>query len=446
MPSAVVRLLVLLVAVPVLSQWACAASTDRFPLRTDGARLVDARGNDFRIVGDAAWTLIVALSVEEADAYLAARKAAGFNTVLVELIEPQFAGPANHNGDLPFPAGKEFTSPSPEYFAHATAVLDLALQHGFLVLLSPAYLGYQCGKNGWCQQMLRTPDPVLQDYGRYVGRLLARYPNLVWVHGGDVDPAPYNAMGKVEAVYRGIDAEAPGGLHTAHCSRNFSAIDCYDRPWLNVNTTYSDCEQTYSRVARDRERVTGMPSIYVEGRYEEEKSTPLCVRSQMWSSYLGGSAGHVFGNRRIWRFDDDWRDAIDTEGARAMTVAGKLLGRLPAVEATPAARGLPTQNAWSTAWARLLEPGYPLELAWTAATSRDQAVPMAQAPGIRLAYIPHLANFSYDNSGETPCWVDPRNGTIVPAAPSDGALHSPDGQDWLFVAEKVARICAGKTL
>lgn len=422
----------------------------RFPLTVLGSRLIDARGQEFRVIGDAPWTMIVALTPEEADSYLAARKAAGFNTILVELVERSHVGPRDRNGNLPFPGDSPFTAPSEEYFQHAQAILDLALKHDFLVLLSHAYLGYRCGKNGWCNEMLRASDADLEAYGRYVGTLLARYPNLIWVHGGDVDARIYKVMGKVEAVYRGVAAALPGAMHTAHCSRNFSAIDCYDRPWLTVNTTYSDCEQTPVRVILDRRRAADMPSIYIEGRYEEEKSTPVCIRSQLWWSYLGGSVGHVFGNKRIWLFEPDWRDALDTPGARAMTVASKLLARLQVSSDELVPQSLADSplhvDIVATAWARAREMAYPRKLAWATVVDRPVEIPVAGSARATVAYLPYRTRFSYSGAGDVLCWIDSETGVIRPVTDDASAIESPSAEDWLFVAEKGERICAGNSL
>lgn len=426
---------------------ASVAADSRFPLRAEGNRLVDAQGRDFHVVGDAPWTLLVGLTLEEADEYLASRQAAGFNTILVELVERSHAGPRNRQGDAPFPEATPFSALSPEYVRHAQAVMDLALKHQFLVLMSHAYLGYRCRPDqGWCNEMLRTPDGALEVYGRQVGAAFARYPNLIWVHGGDVDATSYQAMPKVEAVYRGINAVLPGALHTAHCSRNLSAVDCYMRPWLNVNTTYSDCELTPARVTLDRSRAARMPSIYIEGRYEEEKSTPLCVRSQLWWSYLGGSVGHVFGNKRIWLFEPDWRDALDTPGTRAMSVASRLLDDLRAANdelvPVPLAESALRPDVWWSAWERAGASSASLKLAWTTLVDRPDEIPVAVSANTTVAYLPHATRFSYARKSAARCWVDPRTGAILPIAVDGEDLSSPDAQDWVFVAETAPRICA----
>lgn len=420
-----------------------------FPLHTDGTRLVDSAGREFRVVGDAAWTIMVGLTASEAGDYLSARRAAGFNTVLVEMVERGHAGPADRDGNLPFPADTPFRNPSPAYFRHVRAVLDLARAQGFLVLLSPAYVGYRCDPKNWCDALRRASIADLEAWGRAVGELTAGLPNIIWVHGGDVDARTYGVTDRVEAVYRGIAAVQPAALHTAHCSRNFSAIDCYERLGLDINTTYSDCELTPHFVRLDRLRAPAMPSIYIEGRYEEERSTPLCVRSQLWWSFLGGSVGHVFGNKRIWRFDPDWRDALATPGTRSMTVASRLLARLDGSEVLepvgPAATPLRVSRGPSAA-RRLATWPVPLGLAWATLTAADDRVPVAGSTRTTVAYLPWPTRFEYWGHHPVRCWIHPVTGAIRAAAGDPATLSSPDRGDWLFVAEASTRVCSGDQL
>ena len=73
-----------------------------FPLavRPGERYLDDAEGRPFLIHGDTAWSLIADLTREDVDLYLRDRRARGFNTLLVNLIESRFAtnAPANAYG------------------------------------------------------------------------------------------------------------------------------------------------------------------------------------------------------------------------------------------------------------------------------------------------------------------------------------------------------------
>lgn len=83
------------------------AHPDKFPLQIEVARsaFIDAQGRDFRIIGDAAWSLFVMLSPEESDIYLDVRANQGFNTILVNLIDRGLGGPENYAGVHPFSCG-----------------------------------------------------------------------------------------------------------------------------------------------------------------------------------------------------------------------------------------------------------------------------------------------------------------------------------------------------
>ena len=84
-----------------------------YPLRIGPTRryLVDAQGVPYLIHGDTAWSLISGLTREEAERYLADRAARGVNSIIVNLIEHKFNGPANRNGEVPFHNPRDLSSP-----------------------------------------------------------------------------------------------------------------------------------------------------------------------------------------------------------------------------------------------------------------------------------------------------------------------------------------------
>src|SRR6187549_2687571 len=163
-----------------------------FPLHAETQRryLLAANGEPFFLQGDAAWSLIARLTREQIVEYLDDRQRRGFNTVLVSLIEHKFTDhpPNNAYGEPPFLSAGDFSKPNERYFAHAEFALIEAEKRGIVVLLTPSYMGFQGGDEGWYQEMVQQGSWRLHEYGNFVARRFANRKNVVWVHGGDYTP------------------------------------------------------------------------------------------------------------------------------------------------------------------------------------------------------------------------------------------------------------------
>ena len=307
--------------------WAASGAT--FPLRSDAATrtLVGADGRPFLITGDAAWSIVVQLTREEVQQYLNDRQARGFNTLLVNLIEHFYsaAPPANRYGQQPFLTAGNFSTPNEAYFAHADWVIDQAAQRGMLVLLAPMYLGNGGNIEGWYGELKANGLAKCRQYGRYVGQRYARFANIVWVNGGDAPPL--NGLAEIEEIIAGIKEYDTAHIHMAHSRRDRSALDDYDRPWLDVNTTYTDdldCSGAVTSSRADYLRARPLTFFHIEGWYENEGAPASCLLSQMYHPVLTGARGHVFGNRPVWLFDPGWQQALDSPGSRYMTHSAAL--------------------------------------------------------------------------------------------------------------------------
>ena len=165
--SSLVAALLLFCLMPGLAS----ASAAQFPLKvsSDNRYLEDQAGTPFLANGTSSWALIVGLTKAEAEQYLEDRRVRGFNTVMVMLLarHPQTHGPANMDGEIPFLPADDFSQPNELYFQHVDWVINKATEKGMLVLLAPAYLGYDCGGEGWCQQMKATSPADLRTYGNF---------------------------------------------------------------------------------------------------------------------------------------------------------------------------------------------------------------------------------------------------------------------------------------
>lgn len=405
------------VFLPVLCVLALAATARadllgdvHFPLHVsaDGRHLEDSLGRPFLINADAAWSLMVVPTQQEAEAYLEDRHQRGFNTVLVNLIERGFGGPENAAGDPPFIPANDFTAPNEAYFAYADWLIDRAAAKGMLVLLTPAYLGIQCGSQGWCEQMLDQPVSAMTTYGRYLGDRYRTRNNVLWVNGGDADAASFGAANHVNAIANGIAERAPNQLQTAHCKRQESGIDCYDEPWLDVNTTYSNCDSTLDHVIDDYLRAPPILFFFIEGGYEGNSGDLDCVIEQHVWSVLGGSTGHVFGNDPIWRFGDGWQDELDSPGSQAMTHISDLF--------------------LSRAWFRLspdldgsVLPSSPPADSIGGLTSDGESL-LAYVPGTKTVAI---RTSGIANSQARAWWFDPKNGnsSLIGLVPTTGTVN-----------------------
>src|SRR5262249_11847149 len=142
-----------------------ASSSAVFPLKlASGERHRGGQANTpFLVHGDAPWSLIANLTNEQADQYLEDRHQKGFNALMVNLIEHQFAAraPADVYGDAPFLVPGDFSTPNEAYFAHADLILQKAAAKGMVVFLAPAYLGYNGGSERWYQDMAGNPPSAL---------------------------------------------------------------------------------------------------------------------------------------------------------------------------------------------------------------------------------------------------------------------------------------------
>ena len=299
-----------------------------FPLQPSrvGRCLTDAQGTPFLVHGDAAWSLLVGLGENEADEYLRDRKGRGFNTLIVNLIEHKFApkAPLNAYGERPF-LSNGFSAPNERYFARVDRVLSRAADYGFLVLLAPAYLGYEGGEEGWYVDMQRAGTDELRQYGRFLGARYRGWKNIIWLHGGDYRPPDLDL---VTAVVEGIREKAPGALHSYHGARGSAArLATSGASWLFLNNVYTDEHSVVAAVSTEYE-ASSMPFILVEAQYEDQGADETIVRSQSYQAVLAGSCGQVFGNKHVWQFDASWRRALDSPGARSMTQMRDILERL----------------------------------------------------------------------------------------------------------------------
>jgi hypothetical protein len=310
-----------------------AGASTLYPLHIEAGKryLLDAQNRPFLIQGDAPWSLIARLTRENVDLYLETRRQQGFNTVMTNLIEHQFTDnpPRNAYNDAPFTTPGDFSTPNEAYFAHAEYVISKANEKGMLVLLTPAYMGYQGGNEGWYQEMSANGATKLRAYGQWVANRFKNYDNILWVQGGDYNP-PDNTLAR--AVANGIrDVDTAGKwLQTFHGGRGTGALEFLNTtadPWLNVNNIYTDTATVVTE-AYGQYAGSTMPFFLIEAGYENNDTDAAGVRVQAYQAVLSGAMGQVMGNFPVWYFGSGWQSALTTRGAAT-------LGHLPELLNSP---------------------------------------------------------------------------------------------------------------
>jgi hypothetical protein len=403
------------------------------------------------ITGDAAWSLIAQPSDADVDTYLEDRASRGFNAIIVNLIEHQYAdhAPADFYGDAPF-TGASFSSPNERYFAHADSVIRRATAKGITVFLFPVYLGYGSGacnehNEGWGTDMAATSDDVMKAWGVYVGRRYQSYPNIVYVIGCDADPRTCkpSLVGKLNDVATGIKSADPVHLMTADNAGQQSALDVWSGcPWLDINLMYNSSNP--SKLNFEYTRPDSLPFFMDEDEYENEhETTPLRLRTrQYWSVLSGAYLGSFFGNNPIWCFgetnpssavpcrtDKSWESELGSAGSVGQSWFGKLFRSrehwllVPDIKHAVVTAGYGSGPTLTT----------------TARTSDGQTV---------IAYIPNgnqttlkvdMSKITSANKTAKCWWFNPSSGTTssIATVPNFGTrdFTPPDSNDWVLVID-----------
>jgi uncharacterized protein DUF4038/collagenase-like protein with putative collagen-binding domain len=425
------------------------ATIPTYPLQAsaDGRYLVDQMNQPVFWSGDAAWSLIAQGTNADIDAYFANRQQKAFNVAIVNLLEHKFAtnAPRDINGDPPF-TGANFTTPNEAYFAHADFAVTSAAQKGIAVLLAPLYLGYQCGNEGWCAEVQAASIADMQSWGQYVGNRYKNFDNIVWVIGGDADPAGVSA--KVSAFATALAQADSRHPITAHNARGQMAVTPWPgATWLNLNDTYTSYSSTYTQAQSAYNLSPPKPFFQIEGDYENAGSmTTQQVRAEAYWTVLSGGMGYVFGNCPLWGFggaiadsfcpqaNSNWKADMDAAGSVGMMHVQELLASRPWPNLVPDW----THTTLTAGFGTFGATDYA-----TAARTSDGSLVIAYLPTVRTLTV-DLTKLSGPSVSAR--WFDPASGTYTTVAGSPFATtgtqqltppgnNSAGDADWVLVLE-----------
>jgi hypothetical protein len=392
-----------------------------------GRYLVDQQKKPVLIAGDTAWSIIAQLDQADVERYLADREEKGFNSIIVNLIEHKFAtrAPATRSGIPPFKSAGDFSTPNPEYFEWARRVVLKANDHGIIVWLAPAYLGYGGGDEGFFREMKAGGPEKLRSYGRFLGAQFKDVPNIIWLLGGDYTPQKDDRW-TVTALAEAIREKDSLHLMTVHASPETAAAAAFGQePWLGVDTVYSYDAQLFRPILAERTRSPARPFVMIESTYEgEHDSKPQQIRRQAYWAMLGGACGHFLGNNPIWHFDgpglfpvkQSWQEALSGTGSHDVARMNNLLRELPWWQLRPEQDHAVITEGYGTGAATALT-----------AITPDKKLSLTYVPPEPGKSRTLMVNGAHFNGPIQAQWFNPRSGefTEAPESPWPNEANHP---------------------
>ena len=430
------------------------AAAPVYPLQesANGRYLVDQNNLPYLIVGDSPQALIVNLSTNDAETFLADRATNGFNTLWINLLCETYTGGrpdgTTFDGIPPFtgmlssctnlPDCYDLTTPNEAYFARVDQMLTLAAQQGLLVMLDPIETG------GWLNTIVNNGSTNCRAYGQYLGNRYKNFDNIIWLNGNDdQDWIIASSDAVVQQVALGIQDNDTRHIQTIEL--NFPTSGSLDdtnwAPIISLNASYT-YYPTYAQVLFDYDRANFLPTFLVEANYEFENDWigNSTLRRQEYWSLLSGACGQLYGNHYTWQFLSDWQSNLDTAGSTQMEYVTALFAPLPWYNLVP------DQNH------TLVTAGYGTFASAGSVNDSDYVTAASTTDGVlAVVYMPTTGTIMVDlsqlSNPVTAQWYDPSSGlyTPVPGSPftnaslqaftPTGANADGDG-DWVLVLQQ----------
>lgn len=330
---------------------------NRNPLRVSENRKYLMEGEEpFFWLGDTAWLMLQKLDEESMYTYLRNRKEKGYNVIQTVLVHT-LPG-VSESGCSLAPGIKNVTEPA--YWEFVEKALDMAKEMGLYLGLLPAWGSL-------------VKDGVLNEentgrYAEFLGSRFEKYPNIIWILGGDVRGDAGAAVFREEAEI--LKKHNPERLVTYHpFGRTSSSLWFHEEKWLDFNMYQSGHrrydqaslgewddnagketffgEDSWKYVERDHGYDTMKPTLDGEPSYEGIPQGLHNPRNPYWEewdvrryaywSVFEGAAGHTYGSNAIMQFytpaegkgaygvRESWQDAMHHPGAAQLRYLKELM-------------------------------------------------------------------------------------------------------------------------
>jgi hypothetical protein len=416
----------------------------QFPLKASagGRYLTYQDGTPFLMIGDSPQCMISALSVDDAQTYIADRANRGINCIQVHLMTAQHANYGTVDSITPFTTSGDLSTPREAYFARVDAMLAAAAARGMTVMLTAA----ECIDGLTLFQ--GNSEAKCLGFGQYLGARYASTPNLIWNYGNDFqtwDSTPGD-LARYIAVCDGIQDYDANHLHTAwldyHLSASRDSTDWDSRITLDLGYTYYP---TYGITLAEYAKSPVKPVFMGEANYEGESimgytTTPFVIRKQNYWAMLSGACGTFYCNGpHTYAFSSGWAAGLDTTGVNELAYLKALLGAVSWWSLVPDSAHAVLTVGYGTAITG--ENG--------SIDTNDYAAVATLADGsLLLGYLPTnrqvTVAMTFFRGSVTARWFDPTNGSYstVSGSPfaasgtrnfTPSATNAAGGTDWVLV-------------
>jgi hypothetical protein len=299
------------------------------------------------------------------------------------------------------------------------------------------YLGFGCGDEGWCTDVQAASTADLTAWGQYVANRYKAYDNIIWLIGGDMDPAPVKSQ--MQTFVNAILSVDSRHALTAHNVREEMAVTPWaGASWLNINDIYTGDSLTYQPALTAYQVTPVLPFFLIEDNYEAESPiTQQQLRAQSYYTVLSGGTGSIFGNCPIWGFGDallqqpcaptTWQGAMTLQGSLNMQHFQKLFNSRHWYALVPDTSHLAVTAGYGT----LGQPDYV-----TAGAASDGSSLIAYLPDSTTLTV---AGSSLTGSTMTAWWYNPGTGaaTLIGTFSTAGTqdFPAPGAGDWALIVD-----------
>lgn len=328
-------------------------------------------GKPFFWLSDTGWLLPERLDRAEAQYYLQKCRVAGYNTVLVQVMD----GVPSYNiyGQPSLPAGWDMSKADPEgvysYWDHMDYIIKLAEQNGIYIGMV-AIWGSQVKAETINAQQAKA-------YGKFLAERYKNSPNIIWVMGGDIQgdihPEVWQALA---TTIKSIDHNH---IMTYHPRGRYTSAKWWSKAeWMDFHTFQSGHRKYGQRMGNkdypipdNTEEDNWMyvdstwaykpmkPVLDAEPSYEdipkglhdpnEERWQDYDVRRYAYWSVFAGSCGHTYGHNAIMQMlkpgyptsygsdgaEKSWYQALNDPGFNQMKYLKDLMLTMPYFERVP---------------------------------------------------------------------------------------------------------------